>query len=682
MRELLTRAFEHHRNGRLAEADELYRQILSADPGCADAWHLRGALALTTNQLESAAAWIAQAVALAPQQAEYYNNLGIALSALGRLTEAAESHQRAIDLQPTHHSAWYNLGLVFHRLQRSADARRCFERAIGLAPDMADYHEGLGSLHLANGDLAAAESSLRRAVELQPNHRQAYCSLAILYQSQQRLPEAVVACQEIVRLDPTSAGALRNLSAVLDQSQRYDEAVAALSKLAELQPHDASAWGALGFLRQKQGMLDAAFDAYARAVQLDPALEQNLLFAIAHDPRKTSQEIVAAHVRWGQRHAGLAGSRAPVNTPVPDRQLRVGYVSGDLCRHAVANFFEPILANHDRARFHITCFANVARPDRTTEHFKALSNSWQAIYGAPDDEVAELVRREQIDILVDLSGHTADNRLLVFARKPAPVQVTYIGYPCTTGLAAIDYRISDDVLDPPGEPALGTEQIIRLPGGAHCYEPLRKAPPEGPLPALAAGHVTFGSLNKLTKINSQVVDLWCQLLQAVPTARLLLLRDALVGDTLVTFRNHFLGRGIAPERLDFRSQFGPSRSHFTAYQEIDIALDTFPYSGGTTSNEALWMGVPVLTLRGDRPVARAGAALMQCVGCPEFIADSQQDYLRRGVQLAADIAHLAQVRSTLRGKFNASVGNCPAFTRTLEAAYRQMWRTWCASHGG
>lgn len=682
MSKMLTQAFEHHRLGRLAQADDLYCQVLAADPQCADAWHLHGALALSTGNLDAAIERFSQAVKLVPTQAEYHNNLGIALAALGRLDEAAQCHQRAIEVQSGHSGAFYNLALVLNLLQRKAEARRSFERAIQLAPGIADYHEGLGSMLLANGELADAEKRLRRAIELQPNHRQAHCQLAVVYQSQNRLPEAVAACREIVRLDPADAVALRNLAALLDQSQRYDEAAAIFGQLTALQPHDASAWAALGVLRQKQGMIDAAFEAYTRAVKLDSSLQQNLMYAIAHDPRKTPQEIVAAHARWGEQYAHLARSSVHANTPLRDRQLRIGYVSGDLCRHAVANFFEPILVQHDRAQFHLTCFANVAKPDRTTGHFQSLSHSWHAIYGMTDDDVANLIRLNQIDILVDLSGHTADNRLLVFARKPAPVQVTYIGYPCTTGLAAIDYRISDEVLDPLDEADQGTEKIIRLPGGMCCYNPLRKAPPIKALPALAANHITFGSLHRLQKINSRVIDLWCELLHAVPGAKLLLARDTLVGDTLEVFHRHFLARGIAPERLDFRSQFGSSRSHLSVYEEIDIALDTFPYAGGTTSNEAVWMGVPVLTLRGDRPVGRAGAALMHFVGHPEFIAQSPGDYIARGARMATDLAQLAQVRSTLRDKFNASVGNCQAFTRTLEVAYRGMWHAWCAARGG
>lgn len=679
MRELLAQAFEHHRSGRLAEADELYRQILAMDAGCANAWHLRGAIALATGRFAQAVDWITQAVKLSPEIAQFHTNLGIALTSLDRLDEALQSLVRAVQLDANDSGALFNMGTVLVRLKRPAEARRCFEQAIQLAPTAADFHEALGGVLQAEGNLAAAERCFRQAIAQQPTHRQAHCNLAILYRAQERWNEAAQACREIVRLDPNNFAAHRNLAAVLDEGQQYDEAVAVFEQLARAQPNDASTWAGLGVLRQKQGQLDAAFDAYAQAVRLNPSLRQNFLFALAHDPRKSPQEIVEAHVRWGQQYANWASGATHDNSPDPERPLRVGYVSGDFCRHAVVNFFEPLLTHHDPSQIRVVCFANVARPDRTTEYLKSRAPVWHAIYGMQDDEVVDLIRRERIDILVDLSGHTADNRLLVFARKPAPVQATYLGYPCTTGLTSIDYRISDSILDPPDEPTFGTETIMRLPGTAHCYAPLRKAPPVTPLPALLAGRITFGSLHKLTKINASVIDVWCRLLRTVPSAKLLLLRDNLKGDTRETLHRQFVAQGITAERLDFRSEFGPTHSHLAAYQEVDIALDTFPYAGGTTSNEAIWMGAPVLTVGGDRPAARAGAALMHFVGCPEFIADSHDDYVRRGVQLTADLAHLASVRSTLRDRFNASIGDCRGVARTLEDAYRRMWRTWCAA---
>jgi predicted O-linked N-acetylglucosamine transferase (SPINDLY family) len=358
----------------------------------------------------------------------------------------------------------------------------------------------------------------------------------------------------------------------------------------------------------------------------------------------------------------------------PDRCLRVGYVSPDLRGHPVAFFLEPILAHHDRACIEGFCYAEVAAPDAITARLKSLAHGWRSTCGLSDAQVADLVRRDRIDILVDLAGHTRRHRLGAFARRPAPVQVTYLGYPCTTGLTAIDYLLTDAIADPPGEPPWSTEEPFRLPGGFCCYTPLADAPEVSPSPALRSGVVTFGSLHKPAKLNAAVLDLWADLLLGLPSARLLLIRSNLKGGLRERIHGHFTGRGVAAERVEL-SDAVEGGSHLRAYHDIDVLLDVFPWCGHTTACEALWMGVPAITLLGDRHAARMTASVLSMVGLHDLIARTPAEYLAVAARLAGDVGQLARLRAELRERMRTSrLCDGAAWTRDLDAAYREMWR--------
>ncbi len=351
------------------------------------------------------------------------------------------------------------------------------------------------------------------------------------------------------------------------------------------------------------------------------------------------------------------------------RPLRVGYVSPDLRRHAVAYFLEPILANHDRRRVLPICYADVGSPDAVTARLRSLSHEWREIRHLADDRVEELIRRDRVDILVDLAGHTAHNRVRIFARKPAPAQVTYLGYPSTTGLETFDAILTDATMDPPGEPAQSSEEAVRLPGGSCCYAPPSDAPEVAPLPMLHADGPTFGSLHKLPKLNPAVLDLWAALLRAIPSARLLLFRDSLRGRRRDEILEYFEARGACAERVEIRHDWKPEE-HWVIFASIDVMLDVFPWCGHTTACESLWMGVPVVTLTGLRRSSRMTASVLAMMGLSELIAESPEQYIEAACRLVSDRAGLAQLRAGLRRRMRGSrLCDGRAFTRDLEAAY-------------
>jgi predicted O-linked N-acetylglucosamine transferase (SPINDLY family) len=368
------------------------------------------------------------------------------------------------------------------------------------------------------------------------------------------------------------------------------------------------------------------------------------------------------------------------NDRSPGRPLRVGYVSPDFRGHPVGRFIEPFLTRHDPAAVEVFCYDEFLRqPDPLMGRLQAKVTNWRNIRGVPDDTVCETIRADKIDILVDLAGHTASNRLAVFARKPAPVQVTYLGYPNTTGVPAIDYLLTDAVVDPPDQPALFTETPYPLPNGFCVFHGRADVPAVAPLPALAAGRLTFGCFHNQAKLNGQVLDLWARVLAEVPTARLLFARHTLTDEAAADLLGQFARRGVGPERLTVRQLRPGGADHWPVYHEVDVSLDPFPWTGHTTSCESLWMGVPTVTLRGKAHAGRMVASVLTHAGLPEWIAETPDEYVRLAVQWANDVPKLAALRAGLRERVRRSkLCDAEAFTRHLENAFRDMWRKWCA----
>lgn len=574
----LEQALAHHRSGRLAEAERLYREILAIDAHHSDALHLLGVIAHQVGQSEAGAALIGQAIAIKGDEAAYHSNLGIALQALNRPDEALAAYDAALRIAPDHAEAHSNRGTVLKSFERLGEALASYDSALGINPDLADAHSNRGSTLRALG--------------------------------------------------------------------RVDEAIASFEAALRLKP------------------------AYLEA-------HSNLIFDLHYGSDVDASVITAA----AQRFAGLFKPASPsfANPPDPSRRLRIGYVSGDFGRHSVPYFLTPVLTHHNSEAVETICYATSSRNDDVTAGLRALAGHWRSLVGLTDQAAADQVRRDEIDILVDLSGHTAFNRLPLFALKPAPVQVTWLGFPDTTGLAAIDYRLVDAVTDPEGGSGSWTsETLFRLPGGFLCFDPPAEAPEAGSPPCLH-GPLTFGSFNNPAKLSSATLDVWAALMARVPESRLLLkgrpLRDQ-AAQTLLLERLE--ARGVSADRVSLHGWAPDAGGHLGLYRQIDIALDPFPYNGTTTTCEALWMGVPVVTLEGTRHSGRVGASLLTQVGLQELIAADTAAYLRIAADLAADPERLSELRRTLRQRMSTSpLCDGPAFTRDLEAAFRTMWRNWC-----
>lgn len=537
----------------------------------------------------------------------------------------------------------YDLALGHHHAGRFAEAEALYRQILRHQPDAPEVLDRLGSLLEDSGRFADAVEVLERRVGIRPD-ADALVTLGNVYRGAGRLDEAIAAYRGAIELRPVYAGALNNLANAL--------------------------WDA--------GDLDAALPLLARSAETgtDPAAAGNLLFALHFHPAYGPAELFAQHARWDQVYARPLEPSDPAhaNDPAPGRPLRIGYVSPDLRNHPVGLFMLPILANHDRGAFQVVCYSDAA-PDLMTRRLATFAAGWRHTAGLSDAELAAQVRHDRIDVLIDLALHSRGSRLLAFARRPAPVQVTYLGYPSTTGLRAIDYRLSDPHLDPGGDDSNYSEKTIRLPETYWCYQPVLQVPPPGPLPALANGVVTFGCLNNFHKVTPGVLDAWQSILARVPGSRLVL--HAHEGAHRRRLRDRFAAAGIDPARVEFVGA-QPLTKYFETYQRIDVALDPFPFPGATTTLDALWSGVPVVSLAGRTAVSRGGQSILSNAGLARLVAPTPEQYVATAVDLAARIPELAHLRANLRGTLAASpLTNAPRFTRNLEAAFRAMWESWC-----
>ena len=703
--------------GHPAEARRSYQRALKLKPDYAEARCNLGVALQQEGKTAQAIECYRQALRLNPQLAAAHYNLGNALQVQGEFQSALESYNRCLDLRPDFADAHRNKGIVLHALGRLDSALQSFSEALRFDPASAEAHQASGRLLLQLGDRQAAVASLRQAVSLKPELAGAHGDLAEALTALGRHEEAVQCNLAALRVDPDSAEVYNSLGNSLFALDKLKTAREAYEQALRLQPDFAEAYYNLGNVLKREVDPVGARANYDHALRLDPHyaeahlnkggtyLEQgdfaaaiveientlrlkpdhaeahsNRLFALNYRPDCTPSAVFEVHRQWAEQQA------APLrrvnlswkNDRDPERRLRIGYVSPDLQQHPVGFLLEGVLAVHDPSRFEVICYSDTTRPDDTTARLQALAGSWRDIRGYSDEALSKLIEEDGIDILVDLAGHTAHNRLLVFARKPAPVQVSWLGYFNTTGLDAIDYFISDQYSSPPGGAQAFSEQVVRLPGSRFCYRPPAYAPPVLASPVLASGQITFGSFNNLAKLNRQVIALWARVLHEVANARLVL-KSKLLSDesTRQRYLELFREAGISPDRLDLRG----SSSHagmLKEYGEIDIALDPFPFTGGLTTLEALWMGVPVVTLAGETLVSRQSASFLTVMGQSALIANSEREYVEIAKSLAGDVIRLENLRGVLRPLMQDSpLCDKENFARNLEHAYRQMWRTWC-----
>jgi len=713
-------ALQHHRVGRLAEAEALYRQILAVEPRHADALHLLGVVAHQVGKNDVAVGLIRQAIALKPNDPDAHSNLGNALRENGQLDEAIAACRQAIALKPKFPEAYSNLGAALIDKGQMNEAVAALREALTLNPNYPEAYSNLGNALRDKGQLDEAIVAYRRAIALKPNYPEAHSNLGNALKETGRLDEAITTCHQAIALRPDYPKAYSNLGSALHDQGQLEEAIAVYRRAIALKPDLSEAHNNLGNALQDQGKLDEAIASYRQAVALKPSYPEahsNLVFALHYHPGQDPETIGEEQQGWNQQHAAaLKELIVPhSNNPHPDRRLRIGYVSPDLRDHVVGRYLMPLFEHHDRTQFELCCYAGVRCPDEMTARFHSLADRWCSTLGLGDQEVAAVIREDGVDILVDLSLHSAENRLPVFARQPAPVQVSYAGYPGSTGLETIAYRISDRWLesesgidagrtlqDIPQEmqdagcrlqddsernfhpvscilhpaSAFSPFERVFLLDSFWCFDPRGADLPVGALPAMENKGVTFGCLNNFCKVNERVLALWARILGRVEDSRLLLLSPA--GSHRERTLAVLWQLGVEGSRVEFVA-WRPRREYLEWYQRIDIGLETFPYNGHTTSLDAFWMGVPVPALVGELPVSRAGLSHLMNLGLPELVATSEEEYVDLVVELAGDLRGLAELRAMLRERMKASVlMDAPRYARQIEQAYRQMWERWCA----
>ena len=676
--------------GRLDEAEVSYRLALEINPDFAEAHNNLGATLRELGRLDEAEVSYRRALEIKPDYAEANSNLGVALQDLGRLDEAEASCRRALKIKPDFADAHYNLGNTLQVLSRLGEAEASYRRALEIKPDFAEVHNNLGVIHQSLGRLDEAEVSCRRALEIVPDYVEAHNNLGNTLQKLGRLHEAEVSLRRALEIKPDLAEAHNNLGSTIKDTGRLDEAEASYRRALQIKPDYAEAHNNLGSTVRDMGRLDEAEANYRRALEIKPDFTEaynNLLFTYNLLVKQSPEVMLVEARRFGELVAQKSPFHHPLhNVPNPIRCLRIGFVSGDLRDHPVGYFLDGVLAELvciASGRLEFYAYPCSSRSDALTERINACCKGWYSAVGQSDEILARQIHEDGIDILIDLSGHTAFNRLPVFAWKPAPVQVTWLGYFATTGVAAIDYLIADPWVLPESDEIHFTEKIWRLPETRLCFTPPNVEIDVSPLPALTNGCITFGCFNNLTKINDAVVALWARVLESVPGSCLFLkakqFKEASVRQSIL---ERFAVRGIGAERLILEEPESRAK-YLSAYHRVDIALDPFPFPGGTTSVEGLWMGVPVLTLAGERFLSRQGVGILQNAGLPEWIASDADDYLARAVSHAGDLQRLAALRNGLRQRVLASpLFDSPRFARHFEAALRGMWMQWCNQQQG
>ena len=816
-------ALQHHRAGRLQQAQQLYEQILALWPQHGQSLHLLGLIALQNNQFDVAADLIGRAVKLVPDSPEAHANLGAALQGLGRSEEALACLRQSIALKPTYANAYANLGMVLRNLGRLDEAIAAYDRAAELSPDRADVQINLGNAYQAaaqvekaiacfqralaiNPDAPEAHNNLgnmlqgckqpdeamacyRRAVALKPDYADAHANLGVVLHTKKEFEEAIASFRRAIEIDPDYAEAHNNLGNVFEETGKFDQAIACYrrallarpnyaeahsnlgnalqhqEKFADaiacyqralvlkpdlvgvhnnlgnvyqaqgqmeqaiesykralalepnradthnslgnalqamgrpeestvfarqavaLQPEFPDAYNNLGNAAKDMGQLDEAIDYYRKAIAIKPDFHQvhsNLVYTLHFRQDYDAQAILREHRIWNQTHAQPLQQHVQphTNDRSPDRRLKIGYVSPDFRDHCQCFFTDPLLSRHDKRQFEIFCYSGVLLEDAVTKRLRGYADHWHSTVSLSDEKLADAIRADGIDVLVDLTMHMTRSRILAFVYRPAPVQVSWLAYPSTTGVDAIDYRLTDPHLDPPGMYDQDySEKSLRLPDTFWCYDLSvvglgdGQGPGVGPLPALQNGFVTFGCLNNFCKVTPRTLSLWAQTMAAVPKSRLILLTPE--GSTRQRVLDQLAAGGITADRVEFFLP-RPRRIYLETYHRIDLGLDTLPYNGHTTSLDSFWMGVPVVTLVGQTIVGRAGWSQLSNLNLRELAARTDQQYVQIVTDLAADLPRLAQLRASLRQRMRQSpLTDGVRFARNMENAYRQMWRTWC-----
>jgi predicted O-linked N-acetylglucosamine transferase (SPINDLY family) len=673
--------------GQLEELVQLYQRALQYKPDMAE---LHGNLANAMHGLKQFDAAISSyriVLDARPEDAKAHNNLGNVLKDVGRLDEAQDCYRKAISLQPEFAVSHYNLAVVLQLAGALDQAFASYGRALSIDANYVEALVGQGEVQLDLGEYVGAQASCERALELRPGYAYAYIVLGNIQQSMGRRADALAWYERALRIDPDYAQGHNNVAAIWAELGHLDKAIASYRRALELEPGNSDALMNMGIALADNCQFDEAMASMDRALEIkprSPVALSNLLFTYNYlaTPQRTS--MLSHAKRYGAMVSeGVLPYSSWSCTPEPRRPLRIGLVSADLRNHPVGYFIEGVLAamaSGAPGELQIFVYPTRAFDDETSRRIRSHCHGWHLAAGHSDEQLAQRIFADKIDVLIDLSGHTAHNRLPVFAWKPAPVQLSWLGYFATTGVEAIDYLVADPLTLPESEEAQFTEQIWRLPQTRLCFTPPNVQIDVAPLPASANGFVTFGCFNKQAKINDAVVALWARVLAAVPNSRLFLMSAPLTHASMrVRMAERFFVHGIGAERLILEGSV-PRAEYLSAYGRIDIALDPFPFTGGTTTAEALWMGVPVLTLAGECFLARQGMGLLMNAGLPDWIAANPDDYVRRATSHANDLDRLSVLRATLREQVLASpLFDATRFAVHFSTALRGMWEKWCAA---
>ena len=665
--------------GKSDEAVACYRRALELRPDLAEACINLGNAMKDQGKLDEALACYRRALELKPDYAEAHNNVGVAFADQGKLDEAIACYRRALELKPDYADAQSNLGNALSDQGKLDEAVTCYRRALELTPDYAEARYNLGNALKDQAKLDEALACYRLALELKPDYAEAQSNLGSVLREQGKLDEALACYRRALELNPDYATAHNNLGVALTDGGNLDEALACYRRALELKPDYADAHINFGNAFKDQGKSDKSLACYRRALELKPdyaAAHSNLLMALQYCAGVTPAALAEAHAEFDRQHA------APVRGAIVQhenahhrhRRLRLGFVSPDLGWHPVGCFLIRVLENLNQELHETICYSDRIIKDDLTHRLQAAATQWRDVMGMNDQRLAEQIQADRIDILFDLAGHTAHNRLLTFARKPAPVQITWIGYEGTTGLTAMDYLLADRHVAPEGSEQYYRERVLRMPDGYLCYDPPAIAPPVGPLPSFEKGYTTFGSFNNLAKITPQVVAVWAEILRREPASRLVMKYRGL-GDPTVQRRylDLFAAHGVEPTRLELLP-FGSYAEYLSTYHEVDVALDPFPFSGSATTCDALWMGVPVVTCPGETFASRHSLSHLSSVGLTETIARDLDAYVERAVSLTADLPHLALLRAGLRERMVASpLCDGKRFATHLASLLRAMW---------
>ncbi|MDC8756515.1 tetratricopeptide repeat protein [Janthinobacterium fluminis] len=672
-----------HVQHRLADAEQSYRRALALHPSYAVAHLNLGNVLREQEKFEAAIASYHDALKLIPDNAEAHSHLALALEEIGQREQALAFHERSVALDPESELALLYLSDCLRKLRRFDEAASLLQNALAKNPGNAEMHNNLGLILQNHGKLEEAIAAYQQAVDLAPDFAMAYCNMGAAQQALKQFDKAQANYLRALENEPRFVLAHFNLATCWRELGQYDTALAGFQQVIAIQPNHIEAYVNIAGLLGDAGRIDEAIDSCRTALSINPTFEKahsSLLFMLSHSIRASADSLFAEHQRFGDVFEAPLRASWPEhsNSRAPERCLQVGFVSGDFNDHAVPHFVIPILENLCRSpRLSLHAYYNCTREDAVTKRLRGLFPHWQQVSALSDAELAKQIAEDGIDVLIDLSGHTAKHRLLTFTRKPAPIQASWIGYPGSTGLQAVDYFLTDRFVLPPGRfESQYTEKFAYLPA-AWPYLPSSDAPEVNSLPALANGCITFASFNRTTKLSREVIALWSQLLRAVPTSRMLL--AAMPKDGVhEQWIEWFASEGISQDRLSFHPRTNV-KDYLALHLQVDIALDTFPYTGGTTTLNGLWMGVPTLTLAGDTTAGRTSAAILGHVQLDAFVAEDAEDFVKKGAYIANDLALLASIRGSARQLLaNSALGQPALIAAGLEAALRAMWQRWCA----